>query len=29
MISVQHLTIDFGKQLLFNDVSFVVSPKSV
>lgn len=27
MISVQHLTIDFGKQLLFNDVSFVVSPK--
>ena len=27
MISVQHLTIDFGKQLLFDDVSFVVSPK--
>ena len=27
MISVQHLTIDFGKQLLFNDVSFVVSAK--
>ena len=27
MISVQHLTIDFGKQLLFNDVSFVVAPK--
>lgn len=27
MIAVQHLTVDFGKQLLFNDISFVVSPK--
>ena len=27
MISVQHLTIDFDKQLLVNDDSFVVSPK--
>lgn len=27
MISAQHLTIDFGKQLLFNDISFVISSK--
>ncbi len=27
MISAQHLTIDFGKQLLFNDISFVISAK--
>lgn len=27
MIAVNHLTVDFGKQLLFNDVTFVVSAK--
>lgn len=27
MIAVNHLTVDFGKQLLFNDVTFVISTK--
>ncbi len=27
MISINHLTVDFGKQLLFNDINFVVSSK--
>lgn len=27
MISINHLTVDFGKQLLFNDINFVISLK--
>ena len=27
MITVNHLTVDFGKRLLFDDVSFVIGDK--